>query len=178
MTEMKDKRTKYKWFLPMTNEYRADILSMMRVFYASPAVATNGSEEIFRADVDACVSDNPYLSGFVFMQDDSLAGYCMLAKSFSTEYGVPCIWIEDLYVQEAYRGTGIGSQIKALEKNLLLCSASRSGHDRDSYSEDAGDDPLWRPRRVCDRRVASRKKARPHNARDGRQEAGDVSVHA
>ena len=72
-------------FLPMTNEYRADILSMMRVFYASPAVATNGSEEIFLSDVEACISDNPYLSGFVFMKGDSLAGYSMIAKSFSTE---------------------------------------------------------------------------------------------
>ena len=104
-------------FLPMTNEYREDILSMMRVFYASPAVATNGSEEIFRADVDACVSDNPYLSGFVFMQDDSLAGYSMLAKSFSTEYGVPCIWIEDIYLKPEYRNMGIGTQFFAfLEK--------------------------------------------------------------
>ena len=94
----------------MTNEHRENVLSMMRVFYASPAVATNGSEEIFRADVDACVSDSPYLSGFVFMKDGVLAGYGMIAKSFSTEYGVPCIWIEDIYLKPEYRNLGIGSQ--------------------------------------------------------------------
>ncbi len=96
--------------LPMTNAHREDVLSMMRVFYASPAVATNGSEEIFRADVDACVSDNPYLAGFVFMEEDTLAGYGMIAKSFSTEYGFPCIWIEDIYLKPEYRNLGIGSQ--------------------------------------------------------------------
>ena len=37
----------------------------------------------------------------------------MIAKSYSTEFGKPCIWIEDLYVQEAYRGTGIGSRFFA-----------------------------------------------------------------
>ena len=34
----------------------------------------------------------------------------MLAKSFSTEFGKPCIWIEDLYVKDEYRGRGIGSR--------------------------------------------------------------------
>lgn len=105
--------------LPMTDGHRKQVLSMMRVFYASPAVATNGSEEIFKADVDACVSDNPYLSGFVFMQDQSLAGYGMIAKSFSTEYGVPCIWIEDIYLKPEFRNMGIGSQFFAfLEKSF------------------------------------------------------------
>ena len=33
----------------------------------------------------------------------------MLAKSFSTEYGKPCIWIEDLYLKPECRGRGIGS---------------------------------------------------------------------
>ena len=33
----------------------------------------------------------------------------MAAKSFSTEFGKPCIWIEDLYIKDDYRGLGIGS---------------------------------------------------------------------
>ena len=99
--------------LTMTNEHREDVLSMMRVFYASPAVATNGSEEIFRADVDACVGDSPYAEGFVFISGGVLAGYGMIAKSFSTEYGVPCIWIEDIYLKPEYRNLGIASQFFA-----------------------------------------------------------------
>ena len=31
------------------------------------------------------------------------------AKSFSTEFGRPCIWLEDLYIKEDFRGSGIGS---------------------------------------------------------------------
>ena len=33
----------------------------------------------------------------------------MVAKSFSTEFGKPCIWIEDLYIKDRYRGLGLGS---------------------------------------------------------------------
>jgi ribosomal protein S18 acetylase RimI-like enzyme len=32
----------------------------------------------------------------------------MVAKSFSTEFGKPCMWLEDLYIKEPYRGCGIG----------------------------------------------------------------------
>lgn len=90
---------------------RTTLLNMMRVFYSSDAVATNGSEEIFSADIDACVGDNPYLEGYVLDSDGEIIGYTMLAKSFSTEYGRPCIWIEDLYVVESYRKQGLGTRL-------------------------------------------------------------------
>ena len=93
----------------MKESHRELILSMMRTFYASPAVLSNGSEEIFEAEIDACVSDNPFLEGFVFCTDGELLGYGMAANSFSTEFGKRCIWIEDLYVRPEYRGKGIGS---------------------------------------------------------------------
>ena len=89
---------------------RAQILAMMRVFYASPAVLSNGSEAIFAADFSACVGDSPYLEGYVFENGDEIQGYAMIAKSFSTEFGKPCIWIEDLYVKDGCRGRGIGSR--------------------------------------------------------------------
>ncbi len=88
----------------------AQILAMMRVFYASPAVWSNGSEEIFEADFRACVGGSPYLEGYVFENGEEIQGYAMTAKSFSTEFGKPCIWIEDLYVKDDYRGRGIGSR--------------------------------------------------------------------
>ncbi len=88
---------------------RNKVLEMMRVFYASPAVLSNGSEEIFKADIDNCINESPYLEGYVFEKAGQIIGYGMLAKSFSTEFGRPCVWIEDLYLEENYRGCGIGS---------------------------------------------------------------------
>ena len=75
---------------PMEAPDREEVIRMMREFYASEAVLSNGSEEIFNNDVDACVSDNPFASGYVFTREDgSICGYSMLAHSFSTEYGRP-----------------------------------------------------------------------------------------
>lgn len=92
----------------MTEADKTAVLEMMRVFYASPAVLSNGSEEIFLADIENCVNDNPYLEGYIMEDADQIQGYGMVAKSFSTEFGKPCIWIEDLYIKDAFRGQGIG----------------------------------------------------------------------
>ncbi|MDO5548592.1 MAG: N-acetyltransferase [Eubacteriales bacterium] len=94
----------------MKPEDTEPVLEMMRVFYASPAVLSNGSEEIFQADIKHCVEGSPYLEGYIFEEDTKRLGYAMVAKSFSTEFGKPCIWIEDLYLKPEYRGCGIGRE--------------------------------------------------------------------
>ena len=93
----------------MEEKDRSQVLEMMRVFYASPAILSNGSEEIFEADVNTCISGSPYLEGYIFENAEEIQGYAMVAKSFSAEFGKPCIWIEDIYVKNEYRGLGIGS---------------------------------------------------------------------
>lgn len=92
----------------MTKEDTREVMEMMQVFYTSPAVHTNGSKEIFEKDIENCINDNPYLEGFIFEIEGCIQGYGMIAKSFSTEFGKPCIWIEDIYIKPEYRGLGIG----------------------------------------------------------------------
>ena len=92
----------------MREKDRNHVLEMMREFYASAAVLSNGSEEIFEADINACIGGSPYLEGYIFENSEEIQGYAMIAKSFSTEFGKPCIWIEDIYLKSDYRGLGIG----------------------------------------------------------------------
>ena len=93
----------------MEDKDRSNVIEMMRVFYASPAVLSDGSEEIFKADIDNCIGECPYIEGYIFENTEDIQGYAMVAKSFSTEFGKPCIWIEDIYIKERYRGLRIGS---------------------------------------------------------------------
>lgn len=94
----------------MVKEDKNSVYDMMHVFYTSPAVLSDGSEEIFNNDIDNCVGECPYVEGYIFQKEQEIQGYAMVAKSFSTEFGKPCIWIEDLYVKPEYRGQGIGSK--------------------------------------------------------------------
>ena len=106
----------------MTKEHAQEVIEMMRVFYTSPAVHTNGSEEIFRNDVENCINDSPYLEGYIIEDSNEIQGYAMIAKSFSTEFGKPCIWIEDLYVKDKYRGLGLGNMlIQFITKKFMDC---------------------------------------------------------
>ena len=95
----------------MTATDKPIIMEMMREFYNSPAVFTNGSEEIFSLDIDACTSDNPFLDGYVIDSENQILAYAMVAKSFSTEFGKPCVWIEDIFVKDLYRGQGLGADL-------------------------------------------------------------------
>lgn len=88
-------------------EDKVEVISMMKTFYSSEAVFTNGSDAIFDADFKACINNSPYLEGYVFASDEIILGYAMLAKSFSTEFGKSCIWFEDLYLKPEYRGQRI-----------------------------------------------------------------------
>ena len=108
----------------MTKQDKQAVIEMMRVFYTSPAVFSNGSENIFLQDIEACTGENPYLDGYIFAAPDSgeIQGYGMVAKSFSTEFGKPCAWIEDIYIKDSYRGLGIGSRfIEHVKKTYAGC---------------------------------------------------------
>lgn len=106
----------------MTSADRNSVLEMMRVFYVSPAILSDGSEEIYRNDFEQCVGENPYVEGYIFENDGKTLGYAMVAKSFSTEFGKPCIWIEDLYMTESARGLGIGSRfLQYIEEKYPNC---------------------------------------------------------
>lgn len=95
---------------PMEDRDTEEVLAMMKVFYDSPAILHKASEEVLRRDIRDCVRDVPFVEGFVFEKENQIAGYSMIAKSYSTEYGGICIWIEDLYIKPEYRGSGIGTQ--------------------------------------------------------------------
>ena len=92
---------------------RADkkiVVDMMRDFYNSPALITNGSEKIFDNNVESCIKNSPYIEGYVFEIENKIIGYGMIAKSFSTEFGGECIWIEDIYLEKDYRAKGFGTK--------------------------------------------------------------------
>ena len=94
----------------MNNDHYDEVLGMMRVFYDSPAVLHTSSDQVLKNDIDACIGDNPYLDGYVFMEDNQITGYAMVSKSFTTEYGGLCGWIEDLYIKPEYRRQGISRE--------------------------------------------------------------------
>lgn len=101
----------------LTREYKDEVFSMMREFYDSPALIHKSSDAVLNRDIEDCISDNPFIEGYVFLDDSGVAGYSMVAKSYTTEYGGLCIWVEDIYFKKTARGKGYGtSYFKFLEE--------------------------------------------------------------
>lgn len=92
----------------MTIQDTDQVLCMMRVFYDSPAVLHKAPDSILLQDIADCVGECPFIEGYIFEEDGQIAGYAMAAKSYSTEYGGLCIWVEDIYVKPTFQGHGIG----------------------------------------------------------------------
>ena len=85
------------------------VLDMMKVFYASEALLVHPQEQVLRRTLREAVAEGPYLTGYGFWEEETLTGYGMVTRSYSTETGGICVWIEDLYILPEYRGKGTGS---------------------------------------------------------------------
>ena len=101
----------------MTAEDTECVFNMMREFYNSPALITTPSDEILKKNISDCISDLPFIEGYIFEDSTKMLGYAMIAKSYSTEFGGMCIWIEDIYLLPEYRHKGIATRFfKYIEK--------------------------------------------------------------
>ena len=87
---------------------KAEVLSMMEVFYASDALLVHPETAVLEKMLNDALQDTPLLTGYGFEVDGVLAGYGMITRSYSTERGGICVWIEDIYIKPAYRNQGIG----------------------------------------------------------------------
>lgn len=86
-----------------------EVLEMMKVFYASNALLVHPDETVLRKTLKDAIEAGPYVEGFVFADEETLMGYGMIAKSYSTEMGGRCVWIEDIYIRPEFRGKGLGT---------------------------------------------------------------------
>lgn len=72
---------------------------------------------------------NPFL-GVLYLAVDSERpiAYLAVCFDFSLEYEGKCAWIDELYVEEDYRGKGIGSQLLDLAEDISRRHGARTLH--------------------------------------------------
>ena len=97
----------------MTPEDGESVFALMREFYDSPAVLVDTPDPILRRDIADAVSDNPFLDGFIFTEEENIVGYAMTTRCYSTEYGGLAVGVEDLFLLPAYRGRGLATRFFA-----------------------------------------------------------------
>lgn len=93
--------------------------SMVKKFYAPPAVLHFPSDEVMMSSFDAALEIPELVKGYIFEYDGKTAGYAVVSMKFETEVGGMAAWIEELFVEESFRSKGIGSAFfEHLKKEL------------------------------------------------------------
>ncbi len=102
-----------------TPKDKENFFKMVKKFYAPPAVLHIPSDEIMLSCFDASIENPEFVHGYMFEADGSPAGYAIVSMKFETEVGGIAAWIEELFVEDEFRGQGIGkSFFEHLESNL------------------------------------------------------------
>ena len=84
-----------------------DVLALVRELatYEREPDAVETTEQMLH---DALFGPSPVASCHVAVLDGQIVGMALWYVTFSTWKGVPGLWLEDLFVRESARGTGLG----------------------------------------------------------------------
>ncbi len=70
--------------------------------------------------------DQPAFEVLIAEADGRAVGYAMFTDGYNTDIAARAIWLEDLFVEQAARGRGIGRQLLATVARLSLDRGARS----------------------------------------------------
>ena len=68
-------------------------------------------EVLERSFLAAADPDEPLLRGVLICDGEEAAGYLYVTQCYSAEVGGRCIFIEEIFIQERFRGRGLGGSI-------------------------------------------------------------------
>ena len=99
-------------FRDITAADRDIVLPMVEAFYQTDAVDHPVDravmERSFRAAADP---SEPLLRGVLVYDGEEIAGYVYLTFCYSAEVGGRCVFIEEIFLKESFRGRGLGREI-------------------------------------------------------------------
>ena len=92
----------------MNESHRDKVLELSKAFYCSDALDHEVPMNIIETNIDAAISGDKGLIGFVFCEDNEVVGFSYVTTYYETEVGGICVQIIDLYVNENARGKRCG----------------------------------------------------------------------
>lgn len=102
---------------PFIETDRNAFFTMVKKFYAPPAVLHFPSDEVMMSSFDASLGMPEFVKGYMFEYGGKTAGYAIVSMKFETEVGGIAAWIEELFVEEEFRNCGIGTGFFDFLKN-------------------------------------------------------------
>lgn len=88
-------------------------IEMVNQFYHSPAVLHHIPSVHAENTFIELMNQSPYVKGYLFELEGNIAGYGLLAITYSNEAGGLVVWIDEILILEAYQGKGLGTEFFA-----------------------------------------------------------------
>lgn len=82
---------------------------MAHDFYRSDAVNHTIPDAYIARTADQVLAGMPFAAIYMLEHQDQIAGYALLALTWSQEAGGQTVWIEELYLLSQFRGQGLGT---------------------------------------------------------------------
>lgn len=92
----------------ITEKDKECYLEMAKTFYQSDVVLSPIPDENIEKTFHLLMEGTPFAEAFIFEYEEKIAGYALLARTWSQEAGGEVIWIEEILVLPEFRSKGIG----------------------------------------------------------------------
>lgn len=90
------------------------------IFYHTDVVESPVPKENYEVTFNELMRSDDYLKCYIFECDNKPCGFVLLSKTFSQEAGGLSVTIEEIYIDEDYRGRGLATEffdyLKSLDK--------------------------------------------------------------
>ena len=101
-------------FRDITAADRPAVIPMVEAFYQTDAVDHPVPQDtIDRTFLAAADPAEPLLRGVLVCDGEDVVGYVYLTFCYSAEVGGRCVFIEEIFLKEQFRGRGYGREIMA-----------------------------------------------------------------
>lgn len=72
---------------------------MAREFYSSEAVLSDVPDKSIRDTFNETIDGSPFIDGYILLSEEQeMAGFALVAKSYSQEAGGKVLWLEELFI--------------------------------------------------------------------------------
>ncbi len=97
-------------FRPITADDKELYLHYVDTFYHTDVVESPVPAENYEVTFNELMRCDDYLKCYIFECENTPCGFVLLSKTFSQEAGGISVTIEEIYIDEEYRGRGLSTE--------------------------------------------------------------------
>lgn len=122
---------------PICESDKTEFITLAQEFYSTDAVLKKIPQNHHELTFSELMRSSDYALCYMFEYGSKIAGYSLLAKTFSQEAGGLVLWIEEIYIRSEYRSKGIGKKFFEFLDSELKPQFKRFRLEVDDYNTSA-----------------------------------------